>query len=757
MDTSPEEKAGVSTPSPSSDSEAVFVQASAVSDQATRIDSLGFKLYVEALANFLLAPATCAPFTVSIEGTWGTGKSSFMLQLKERIKAQSEGAIAIDFNAWKYDKQEELWAAFALTVSRSLRRNTRFFRRFIGDIGLFRSRLKGLRERSKLFAKLGLWFALIAAFAYGVAWSFRASYPERHAIVQKVADDTLPSKPEPTPNPNLTASPKANGSETGLNKPSSALSNSGPSRASDSARASLTREGLLFAIANSHWATGLILLIWLVKSFPGLSGKTLFEIELEQYIDRPDYKGKAAFVDAFSEDFGKTMRAYAPRNGSKVFVFIDDLDRCEVPKAADLMQAINLMIGDGSPLFFIIGLDRAKVAASIAFKYRGIAPYLLSQSELAAGTSIRRKPDYAKIRAFGDEFLEKFIQISFPIPVSDDDEQAKEFINGLISSSLDRVPRPNWLHRLAPWLMKESQTLPSGVKPSAPGESGRDPFRIESGPESERIRSVLLMVREILGHNPRRIKGFLNRYRLMLYIASSQGLLDKDLHTGIAEVTPEQLGKFIALMTAYPDILTDSKANDSFFEELEFYLTWGKTKSVSQLASDVSIEQWLQRPGVRALIDPPKTLTAAWKNTYSLGRFPVSKFLRVLPPVPAPPKRQLSRIQVQSASTENDTESARVVSIPGNHDVSVPRPDDPGLTREISQPKPFPTSINFQQSADTSPEPNRREPENIDRFSVIQQTDQGSDDAPPSGRTKSAEVRFSEPVYPKEEQIDKKL
>jgi len=29
-------------------------------------------------------------------------------------------------------------------------------------------------------------------------------------------------------------------------------------------------------------------------------------------------------------------------------------------------------------------------------------------------------------------------------------------------------------------------------------ESGRNPFRIESGPESERIRSVLLMVREIL-------------------------------------------------------------------------------------------------------------------------------------------------------------------------------------------------------------------------------------------------------------------
>jgi hypothetical protein len=27
-----------------------------------------------------------------------------------------------------------------------------------------------------------------------------------------------------------------------------------------------------------------------------------------------------------------------------VFVFIDDLGRCEVPRAADLIQALNLMI-----------------------------------------------------------------------------------------------------------------------------------------------------------------------------------------------------------------------------------------------------------------------------------------------------------------------------------------------------------------------------------------------------------------------------
>jgi hypothetical protein len=517
-------------------------------------------------------------------------------------------------------------------------------------------------------------------------------------------------------------------------------------------------------MANSPLLTGLILVVWAIRKLPGVSEKTLFEIELEQYIDRPDYKGKAAFVDAFSEDFGKMVRAYAPKGGAKVFVFVDDLDRCEVPKAADLMQAINLMIGDSSPLFFIIGLDRGKVAASIAFKYSGIAPYLLSPAELAAGANTGNKPDCMKIRALGDEFLEKFIQISFPIPVSDNDEQAKEFINSLISSSVDPVSRPNWLLRFAPWLMKSGQSNVASVRPSVASESDRDPQRIERGPESERIRSVLLMVREILGHNPRRIKAFLNKFRLMLYIASSQGLLDKDRNTGIAEVTPEQLGKFIALTSVYPEMLAESLEHESFFHELEFYLTFGQTRNVDQLASEDYVEQWLRKPGVRTLFVPPRTLTTAWKNTYSLERFPVSKFVRVLPPVPVPQQR-LSKIKIQFTSTENET--ARSVPISANNDPSAPSPQDPRFTRETSQPTlatgitfqqsedTFPTSTSFQQ-VDTLPESHGAESERSDASVIRQAPDQESKDALPSARSVSAAVRFSDPVFPEEKQIDGK-
>ena len=597
--------------------EPVYAQASAIGDKATSSDSLGFKLYVEALANFFLAPATSAPLTMSIEGAWGSGKSSFMLQLKQQIATQSPAAVSIDFNAWKYEKQEELWAAFALAVSRTLRAKTGILRRIRGDIRLYRQRFKGFREKVGFTLKLLVWVALLLAFAAGIRWAIRVEYAQRFSAVHQIADDALSSaKPDANTKAQETA-PTSSQHAAAVDK--------GP-----------VTNWILLAIAKVPWLTGIFLVVGLVLKIPDKSRKTLFEIELERYIDKPDYKGKAAFVDAFSDDFTKVVKAYAPEAGAKIFVFIDDLDRCEAPKAADLMHAINLMIGDGSPLFFIIGLDRAKVAASIAFKYREIAPYLLPPSAADAERLEMRQPTSSEARRFGDEFLEKFIQLSFTVPASDRDDLAKQFIDSLIASPAEPAPAAKWHQRLQAWFTKWQKTPAAPkVETAAADDPETDPFRIESGPESERIRQVLLSVRDVLGHNPRRIKTFLNRYRLALYISSRQALLDIKLKTGKAQVTPEQLGKFIALTSTHPDMLDEALANPSFFGDLEFFLIWKRLRG----NTNEYVERWLSKPGVRALLQPPSRLTASWERTFSLEDFPVADFGRVLPPIPAPLKK----------------------------------------------------------------------------------------------------------------------
>src|SRR5205085_10758027 len=54
-------------------------------DQPTSEDSIGFTPYVNAIAEFLSNEKTKAPLTLSIEGEWGSGKSSFMLQLEKEL------------------------------------------------------------------------------------------------------------------------------------------------------------------------------------------------------------------------------------------------------------------------------------------------------------------------------------------------------------------------------------------------------------------------------------------------------------------------------------------------------------------------------------------------------------------------------------------------------------------------------------------------------------------------------------------------
>jgi hypothetical protein len=61
-----------------------------IGDQPATDDALGFTPYVVAIAEFLTHPDTKPPLTISIEGEWGSGKSSFMKQLEAEILRKSE-------------------------------------------------------------------------------------------------------------------------------------------------------------------------------------------------------------------------------------------------------------------------------------------------------------------------------------------------------------------------------------------------------------------------------------------------------------------------------------------------------------------------------------------------------------------------------------------------------------------------------------------------------------------------------------------
>ncbi len=128
-----------------------------VGDQPTEKDELGFTPYVIAMAEFLTNKDTKPPLTISIEGEWGSGKSSFMKQLEAEVKSKSkelheenlrkikqkdkffiffklkywklrfkQETQTVWFNAWRHEKFESIWASFALSFLDKLSNNRNF-------------------------------------------------------------------------------------------------------------------------------------------------------------------------------------------------------------------------------------------------------------------------------------------------------------------------------------------------------------------------------------------------------------------------------------------------------------------------------------------------------------------------------------------------------------------------------------------------------------------------------------------------------
>jgi predicted KAP-like P-loop ATPase len=100
---------------------------------------------------------------MSIEGEWGSGKSSFTAQLQSLLKkggtelpgVESRRPFMITFSAWRHDKEDALWAAFALSFSRQIALQLPFWERLVGSIKLLISRFNwrdGWLEASRAVA-----------------------------------------------------------------------------------------------------------------------------------------------------------------------------------------------------------------------------------------------------------------------------------------------------------------------------------------------------------------------------------------------------------------------------------------------------------------------------------------------------------------------------------------------------------------------------------------------------------------------------
>ncbi|MGK7921753.1 MAG: P-loop NTPase fold protein, partial [Trichodesmium sp.] len=412
-----------------------------VRDQATTEDELGFAPYVIAMAEFLTNENTKPPLTISIEGEWGSGKSSFMKQLEKEILNKSEELDKKDlaevwqkikkdqiifsnlsdigkffrlglkqktqtvwFNAWRHDKSESLWATFALSFLEELSKNRNFsdsLHNLYSRFQLFIYRLNFKDKPIKAFQTLVM-VSLIASITVAIPivyWKFGAEGVS--LLSENLADIVKPDSKEEE------QSQKEDGEIT--NNETKENNNQDSESSNNKDANNLPLDIFLQLVGISSSAAGIGKLLGIIRDLIGDP-----KMDLTQYLESPDYEKKVDFIEKFHEDFSKIVSAYVGKD-EKIYVFIDDLDRCELGKAADLLQGLNMMISDDPNLIFILGMDREKVAASITFKQKNIIPFLASiarenQAQEKGNDKLSKQIDY------GFSFLEKFVQLSFSVP-----------------------------------------------------------------------------------------------------------------------------------------------------------------------------------------------------------------------------------------------------------------------------------------------------------------------------------------------------
>jgi hypothetical protein len=107
----------------------------ALSDKPSLIDLLDYRDYAEALIDLIQNPKTQTPLTIAIDGAWGSGKTTLMEMMKgdlDRQKRDDDGqsnAHTVWFNAWKYDREDSLWAALALEILAQVRKELTMWQR----------------------------------------------------------------------------------------------------------------------------------------------------------------------------------------------------------------------------------------------------------------------------------------------------------------------------------------------------------------------------------------------------------------------------------------------------------------------------------------------------------------------------------------------------------------------------------------------------------------------------------------------------
>ena len=473
------------------------IAARALADGASKVDLLGFSDYADAIVDFIRSEQTEKPLTIAIDASWGMGKTTLMGFIQSRLKrpvSSGDGKgtpgrdgsyLTVWFNAWQYDSEESLWAAFVLDILGQMRRRSKFRQRvrLWCMLNWHRMDWKRVEERILTTAAIALGIALLGGAVFVLALLLF--------------------------------------------------------------RQPLVLFGQYLRVAG--WAGGAAAAYSVGKEVLGRVAAP-FNLSVGDVVREPNYTERIGFFGQFQRDYKRVIDVITRKGRRPLVVFIDDLDRCSPPKPVEIVESINVLL-DAEHCVFVIGMDAKSVIRSIGCKYKD-----LNDSENGSDGAVL---------SVGRCFLEKIVQIHFRIPRADQElitsfaythvglpdeggalEPAESEASAAASSIVAEMQSGKSLEGAAQAVRAEQPDLsPDAI------ERGKQEIRAQTFDESEEVRQAIREAIPYLGFNPRKIKRFINHFRLQALIANRRGLIDT------RRVRLDLLGKWLVVASCRPDLI----------------------------------------------------------------------------------------------------------------------------------------------------------------------------------------------------------
>jgi cell division protein FtsB len=372
--------------------EGLKITSAAISDSATNEDLLDFDQFAIPIASKVIdADDKNTPMTIGIFGEWGSGKTSFLMMVDEVLR--DNDIYPVWFNAWKYDREENLWSALIQTILDQAKISGNWYQRLVVKVKLWKDDLSFSSGIWEIFKKL---LPIIFRVFFTVSilvliLGFSSS--ELKSAIEKIIDQ-------------------------------------------------LFSKNIIISPIQSNLIKGILALLGVIAVKPDSFIKYLdpkLGIDFSKLSRKKSYKEHIAFLDEFSGEFEHIIKIIG--RGKPLVVIIDDLDRCLPEKALQILEAIKLFL-DVKRCVFLLAVDREVVEKAVSVKYKDLFNMMDNNKDQALD----------KATFLGENYFDKIIHLSVPVPPLNQD-QVEKFIKELyrdtdidtcskiFSTSLPRNPR----------------------------------------------------------------------------------------------------------------------------------------------------------------------------------------------------------------------------------------------------------------------------------------------------------------------------